>query len=278
MPTVRVKWDEVRVRSWQAFIKAIEPTLDAYNVPPSYLFRGQTDSSWPLSPSLLRRVSDLQDRAGTHKIENLLEQEFLAQAALYPETRDVRPSFDFESRTEVWAYMQHHGCATRLLDWTASAFVAAYFAVNELPKKDGALFFVAPDALEQYITHEQPGLKIVTDDSLVDVTMPARVTFTWPKLKSNRMVAQQGHFSVSTNVLEPHDGSIVTACSAIALQQPGKVIFRKIVIAAKLKLVILQQLMAMNVTPQHLFPGLDGLGRSLSDLASLKAILNRMPG
>jgi len=91
------------------------------------------------------------------------------------------------------------------------------------------------------------------------------------------LVAQQGHFSVGTNILESHDGPILTACSAVEQQQPNKIVSRKIIIEARLKLVVLQQLRAMNVAPHALFPGLDGLGRSLSDLASLKAILSRRP-
>ena len=273
-----LKWNEVPVASWQEFTEALEPMLDAYNDPPTYVFRGQADSSWPLEPSLLRRLRDVQDRAGAHEIERHIESEFKAQAALFPETQSVWPFIGAVGRTEVWAYMQHHSCATRLLDWTASAFVAAYFAVNELPKRDGALFVVAPDALEQHIAQTEPALREVSDDRLVDMAMPDRVIFTWPNLRSGRLVAQQGHFSVSTNILEPHDGPMLAACSAIAQQRPSEVISRKIVIASGLKLVILQQLRAMNVAPHALFPTLDGLGRSLSDLASLKAILGRKPG
>ena len=91
-------------------------------------------------------------------------------------------------------------------------------------------------------------------------------------------MAEQGHFSVSTNPLAPHDQPILEACSAVAADHPPKsIIQRKIIIASRLKLTILQQLRAMNVAPHALFPDLDGLGRSLADLASLKAILSRPP-
>jgi hypothetical protein len=273
----QLKWHEVQVDSWHAFSDALEEALDGYNEPPTYVFRGQADSTWLLEPSLLRRLRDVQNRASAHEIELHLEEEFKAQAALFPETKSMWPILGAAGRTNAWAFMQHHCCATRLLDWTSSPFVAAYFAVNELPDRDGALFVVAPAALEQHIAETDPALSDIADHHFVDTSIPDRVTFTWPQLRSSRLVAQQGHFSVSTNVLAAHDGPILEACSAVSKQQPNKVISRKIVIESDLKLVVLQQLRAMNVAPHALFPGLDGLGRSLSDLASLKAILSRSP-
>jgi hypothetical protein len=268
-----LKWNEIVVESWQGFSDVLEPMLDAYTVPPTYVFRGQPDASWCLAPSLLRRMPGLTDRAYAHEIERLLESEFMAQASLFAEVRSVWPILLAMDRTERWAYMQHHSCPTRLLDWTTSAFVAAYFAVEQLSSKDGAIFVVAPEALK--IRQQEDPLSDITDESFVDLDSPDRVVFTWPNLRSGRVVAQQGHFSVSTNILSTHDGPILEACSAIAAQQPKRIIYRKITIASHLKIVILQQLRAMNIAPHALFPNIDGLGKSLADLATLKVALYR---
>jgi FRG domain len=173
--------------------------------------------------------------------------------------------------------MQHYSCPTRMLDWTASAFVGAYFAVSQLPQKDGALFVVGAEALHHYNARYHPDMIPTTGEKLTAPNMPDFVLFTWPDLRSSRVVAQQGHFSVSTNLLAPHDETILKACAVIAAEQPGRTIQKKIIIPAELKPVILQQLRAMNVAPHALFPTLDGLGRSLADLASLQAILSRPP-
>lgn len=273
-------WNEILVKSWQEFIDALEPVLDAYkgHVPPVYVFRGQANASWLLEPSLLRQLRSVHDPVAARKVEELLETEFTAQAALFPETATVWLALLGAEKTELWAYMQHHGCSTRLLDWTASAYVAAYFAVNQLPEHDGALFVVAPAAIDQYVKKYSPHLEQVTDGSLIDPSSPERVVFTWPHIRPQRLVAQQGHFSVNTRILSAHDGPILAACASIAADRPGDVIHRKIVIAAELKLVILQQLRAMNIAPHALFPSLDGLGKSLSDLARLQAALNSGPG
>jgi hypothetical protein len=261
-------WNEVRVTSWQELTAALAEALDGYRVPPTYLFRGQPDASWPLAPSLLRTVRDAPDAGAARRIEELLESEFHAQSALFPETESVWSALMAAGRTELWAHMQHHGCPTRLLDWTASAYVAAYFAIDKCEDRDGALFMVAGAAL---------GNARIPDEDFIDPSAPERVMFTWPEFKSRRVVAQQGHFSVSTKVFAAHDGPILDACLKTSAEHPGKVVHRKIIIGADLKLVVLQQLRAMNIAPHALFPGLDGLGRSLADLARLAAVLARPP-
>jgi hypothetical protein len=141
-----------------------------------------------------------------------------------------------------------------------------------------ALFVVAAAAVDQHVQQRNHGTNDVTDDHLIDPSSPERVVFTWPHLRPQRVVVQQGHFSVSTKILSAHDGPILEACESISAAKPGAVIHRKIIIAAGLKLVILQQLRAMNIAPHALFPSLDGLGKSLSDLARLRAAFVHGPG
>jgi hypothetical protein len=268
-------WNELRVDSWHELTDALEEALDGYrgHISPTYVFRGQPNAAWVLEPSLLRILRGLRSSAAAREIEKSLETEFAAQAALYPETAALWLALINAGKTELWAFMQHHGCATRLLDWTASAFVAAYFAVNQCPTEDGALFVVAPEAVDGAVKRSTPDLVHVTDDNLLNPTAE-RVVFTWPNLRPQRVVAQQGHFSVNTNLLSAHDGPILKACASTQETHPDAIIQRKIIINADLKMVVLQQLRAMNIAPHALFPTLDGLGQSLSDLAKLRTVLD----
>ena len=274
MGTSGLHWPEIRVKDWYDFFNALEETLDAFRLPATYIFRGQADSSWFLKPSLLRRMSGIKDRAFAREVEQFLEKEFVGQAHLFPETRDVWHALDGAATwVHTWEFMQHYSCPTRLLDWTSSAYVATYFAVDQLPEKDGALFIVAPEAVHMYFERQNPKLASITDDLLFDPSSPNCVGFTWPSLKPSRAVAQQGQFSMCTNILATHDGSILEACNAIRSEQPDKVIHRKIIIPAQLKPLFLQQLLTMNVTARSLFQTLDGAGESLGDLATLKVAL-----
>jgi hypothetical protein len=108
-------------------------------------------------------MGNIEDRAFARSIEEFLEKEFMTQAALFPETRDVWLALDSAAvRTHLWGFMQHHSCPTRLLDWTSSAYVAAYFAVEQLPDTDGALFVVAPEAVHRYFDRQDPTTSDIT--------------------------------------------------------------------------------------------------------------------
>jgi len=126
----------VVIESWQHFMQLITAYLEA-GLP--YAYRGHADCAWDLRPSLLRIAPSAE---ATHLLElgKALVTEFKSQAHLALDSREL-PQLG-EPAAAWWALMQHHGAPTRTLDWTQSAMVAAYFAVERLPDRDGALFLV----------------------------------------------------------------------------------------------------------------------------------------
>src|SRR5947199_119509 len=94
--------------------------------PGSWIFRGQRDSTWHLQPSLERTIGRFGlGLAQGSRLEGGLLRRFQRHAQHYlPEVPDDR------NFMEWLALMQHYGAPTRLLDWTHSFFVAAFFALD----------------------------------------------------------------------------------------------------------------------------------------------------
>src|SRR5262249_1495514 len=124
----------VRLSSWEAFLKLV--TNPPYS---HWAFRGENDERWPLYSSLSRYLKNFgvapkawsQQEARVLRIFKRKAHQFLAQP---PGLED-----DFQ-----WlALMQHHGAPTRLLDFTWSPYVAAFFAL-ERTLGDGVVWAMNP--------------------------------------------------------------------------------------------------------------------------------------
>jgi hypothetical protein len=109
----------VKVDSWSE--------IDKYFKRGGWLYRGQRSADWNLETSferLCQRNSIPFDKRKTFESE--LIREF--QRGLYQYESD---SPSLTSKIEWLALMQHHGAPTRLLDFTYSLYVAAYFALED---------------------------------------------------------------------------------------------------------------------------------------------------
>lgn len=87
----------------------------------TWLFRGQACGSWGLVPSLFR-----QQKLEPRRFENLLLRQLRHDLG----RKSTLPDRLIEDENYVLAFAQHYGCPTRLLDWTLSPLVAAYFAAS----------------------------------------------------------------------------------------------------------------------------------------------------
>lgn len=261
-------WPVKPLDSWEKFVAlagAVARTTSGLQF--SYLFRGQSRQEWPLRPSLHRCFGDGLTPSVALDVEQRLRDWFFSQAHLH-----VAPNLlEMPENTilEEWALMQHHGAPTRLLDWTQSPYVGVYFAVEADWDTDGSLWVCHAMPIAQYakdtIAPEDHGT--LTDcqrPDAPDTFFPYR-----PHKRSARAVAQQGVFTICRHVLGDHQ-DLIAKSSAKPEGQPNS--FVKYVVPKKLKPEFLRQLSTMNVTAASLFPGVDGLGRSVREHARLASV------
>jgi len=253
---------ELHVDSWDA-AKALARSLTGY------VFRGQERAEWSLEPSLERE-------GGNGHREGALIEEF-QRRAYYALPRP--PSAD--ERLEWLAIMRHHGVPTRLIDFTYSFYVGAFFAL-ERARVDSALWCVKLARLGSIGPPAHPARRSRSanraraEECLRSRVAPEPGVFdVEPFNLPERMAVQRGLFLFPTHVHRPFlellRGTLDVTQRVPRRVDPRDVDPRAPMTAPLVRLVLgpdvrvrgLRDLYEMNVSAAALFPGLDGFGRSL---------------
>ncbi len=236
---------------------------------PDWIYRGQRVATWELQTSL-ERCCDRQGvpLARRTTVEDQLFREF--RRAYHQYARHV-PQAD--AILEWLSLMQHHGAPSRLLDFTYSIYIAAYFALEAADVECAVWAVNAPWAQQQSIEAMKRAAKpdaarleapiTEGDERVIRALFFAEpfVRAAWPLNPfrlNERLRIQKGVFLV------PGDISVSFMENLEALSARGETAnVVELIIPPALRREALHQLFQMNISRTSLFPGLDGYARAL---------------
>ncbi len=237
-----------RLESWEAFLQLV--TKPPYS---HWAFRGERDERWPLYSSLSRYLRNfgVASEAWPEQ-EGRILRIFKRKAHQFLD-KPPDPDDDFQ-----WlALMQHHGAPTRLLDFTWSPYVAAFFAL-ERTLADGVVWAMNPARIDSSRAPKPGKMDPRANHNFRRYFLKGDQRFIWmgePHTMNRRLIAQSGTFCVPSvldipieEILHPNDPENILA---------------KIVLANEVRETGMRELYRMNITFATLFPDLDGLAKSM---------------
>lgn len=244
--------EATNISSWNEFV-TLTAELDGW------AFRGQQDARWALLGSLSRYLDAFIPDKSTWRIrEERAIRIFRRKAHNYLADTSV-----LANDLRCLALMQHYGAPTRLLDFTKSPFVAAFFAL-ETAVADAAVFALNTPTLWNATPISNPSLNREHIDPRKEGNferfyLQNTNAILWigePTEMDKRLVAQSGTMVVPGVLDRPLD-------EILDEYRGHEALIRKIVLPQHIREEAMKSLYRMNITNATLFPDLDGLARSI---------------
>lgn len=235
-----------------------------------WAFRGEVSAQWPLMTSLARRLQNYcPDRALWPLRESRALRIFRRKAHNY-----LSDNSALADDLRCLALMQHHGASTRLLDFTKSPYVAAFFAL-ENAVDDAAVYALntpllwsATPRFDATLTRERIDPRIAGNYEryFLNNDQPV-IWFGEPSEMDRRLVAQSGLFVMPGQLDRP-------LAEILEDYEQGTPLLVKYVLPFKLRAEAMDALYRMNVTSATLFPDLEGL--AMASAYELEVIWERL--
>ncbi|MDO4170428.1 MAG: FRG domain-containing protein [Lachnospiraceae bacterium] len=223
-------------------------------------YRGHGDQNWDLIPSVQREPH--------FGYEQYLANDFYMKASV---TLHEKP--DFRNYSAWLSIMRHYGLPTRLLDWSRSPLIAAYFAVEnweELQDVDGCIWILSPSKLNVEEGFENY-LYSIDSHTALQMIRPA---FKKEYVPENKKVIDK---ILACYPIE-HDMRIYVQQSAFTLHNtnrklseiPEDGLLKKIIIPGKIKERLAYELDIMGISLSHVYPDAQNIAAELIERSQNK--------
>jgi FRG domain len=258
------------IRSVDGYIRSLND-VRARNKDRKLWYRGHSDQEYKLIPSIGR----LYKYAGNQLIFDRKQERNL----LHRFRRRIYPHLGRAiTAGEALFLARHHRLPTRLIDWTANALYALYFACivecDDTSNKHGRVWAILRteedsdiDAFDLAAAESEEKLFAILElRRRRTKTGPLSVKIIPPFYNSPRILAQDGAFTVHSDPWRPLDDFCGEDFNAKHLDI-GEMYHWTIL--ARSKGDILRQLSGLGITHRMVYPDLDGIARSLWETEAL---------
>lgn len=230
-------------------------------------YRGQSCSGWPLLSSLDRKFLEVGDRIDLLSRERKLVEDFVGRSSRFLGSleRNLLSNLPPEDLIVRMTVMQHYGAPTRLLDWTRSPAVAAYFACIEDWDCDGAIWWFNAARLNEVLDRRWESVgasrgndgKIDLNHHVFRADAKAFVSPVYLTIPFRRAEAQRGLFTMCSHFRTHHED--------ILAQLLGSGYIGKVRIGRGLKKSIIEYLECLGIDAVSLHhAGADRVGLRMS--------------
>ncbi|MDR7856119.1 FRG domain-containing protein [Tissierella sp.] len=246
-------------------------------------FRGISNSNYKLIPNIYRKKIEQFNGIENNvywEPENEILSHFIKEASCYVNGIDTK---DYLSWLE---YAQHFGAPTRLLDFTSNSLVALYFCCKENQELDGTVWILHESNYRNFVNKNSrysvnngPLSRIqILDDIIKNIEDSNHSCIEYPcsyipRYIDIRMSAQESRFLIWGSKTESLEDLIESKNFMTVNEQGGiakdEMFIYKIRVPSTHKPKIIKQLNLCGVNEKRLFPGLDGVGKYISNYYSM---------
>lgn len=267
---------ELRINTWKDLIDFFDKFKWSENYSRDWIFRGESDTSREISPSIERLYKD-----------NLGSMSQAEKLSLSHFKRRYRGEFKPNNSLEWLSLMQHYGAPTRLVDFTYSWYIALFFAIESLSDKDASLCCINLKKLKNGIkieginseashpivfdAYEKEVCQFIDDHSQgKKFTIPVE-----PQLLNERIHIQQGLFLINCSWDTKFDDILFSTLSVDKTKKEEKsldyitptkvdeVTIFKLIINNGIKKDLIKELFKMNISRETIYPGIEGFAQSV---------------